>query len=130
MKNHSMKNVIDTMRASNYFNAWHDVLLSEYIDEFFRYCKKDKNRHKIKNNIAQAYLGQKLNDDSRLISEELNKALPISLESKQELINAHMNWMQHFINTVLGVPQYFELDPTKCFVGRWLIKEAKMYRHL
>jgi len=101
------------------------VIVSEYIDEFFRYCKQNKNRHEIKNNIAQAYLGQKLSDDSRLLSEEINKTLSVSLESKQELINAHMNWMQHFINTVLGTPQYFELDPRKCFVGKWLIEEAQ-----
>lgn len=154
--------VIDKMRLSNYFDAWHDellsetaphewetilndshntilytalskklyennvpyVIVSEYIDEFFRYCKIDNNRHEIKNKIAQAYLEKKLTDDSIQIQEELNKKLSVTLESKQELINAHMKWMQHFINTIIGIPQFFELDPRKCFVGRWLIEEA------
>jgi len=159
--NPKVEYVIDTMRASNYFDAWHDILLgdnsskewklmlsdrnntniynllsekyyknsvpyvivSEYFDEFFRYYKRDKNRHAIKNKIAQAYLEQKLTNDSRLIQEELSKKLSVTLESKQHLINAHMNWMQHFINTIIGTPQYFELDEKRCFVGRWLIEE-------
>ena len=159
--NLEIKYVLDKMKASNYFGAWHHqllsestpnewesildnsdnkslydtlaqklyvngvpyVIVSEYIDEFFRYCKRDNDRHQIKNNIAQAYLEKKLIDDNQHIQEELNKKLSVTLESKQELINAHMKWMQHFIKTIIGIPQYFELDPTKCFVGRWLIEE-------
>ncbi|MFK5937044.1 MAG: EAL domain-containing protein [Sulfurimonas sp.] len=155
--------VIDTMRKSNYFNAWQDVLLGssackdwemmlldssnedlyhimahklhanyvpyvivdEYIDEFFRYCKKNAARHEIKNNIAQAYLKKKLIDDKVIIEIEVKKKISAVLESRQELINAHLNWMKNFINIVVGTPQYLELDPTKCTVGKWIVEERE-----
>lgn len=101
------------------------VVVSEYIDEFFRYCDKDTSRHLIKNRIAKAYLNKKLLDDMALIDIELNKKITVSLESKQDLINAHMKWMKHFIFSIVGTPHYFELDPTKCFVGKWLIEEKE-----
>ena len=101
------------------------VIVSEYIDEFFRYYKQDENRHEIKNKIAQSYLKKKLVEDSAYIDVELEKKLSVSLESKQELINAHMRWMQKFIITIVGMPQYFELDPRKCFVGKWLLEEQE-----
>ena len=49
------------------------VIVSEYIDEFFRYYENGISRHKIKNKIAQAYLKKKLIDDSNAIDIELNK---------------------------------------------------------
>jgi len=99
------------------------VIVSEYIDEFFRYCKEDSSKHLIKNQIAKAYLNKRLLDDMALIDIELSKKITVSLESNQELINAHMKWMKYFICSIVETPQYFELDPTKCTVGRWLIEE-------
>jgi len=101
------------------------VIVSEYLDEFFRYYKQESAKHDIKNNIAEAYLRKKLLDDKKLIDIELKKKLSVSIESKQELINAHMKWMKNFICTVTGEPQFFELDYTKCFVGKWLIEERE-----
>jgi len=159
----TISEALNTMKASNYFDAWENVLLSdyaeeewkqilhnssdpllydliakklhensvpyvivsEYLDEFFRYYKQESAKHDIKNNIAEAYLRKKLLDDKKLIDIELKKKLSVSIESKQELINAHMKWMKNFICTVTGEPQFFELDYTKCFVGKWLIEERE-----
>ncbi len=99
------------------------VIVSEYIDEFFRYYTIDTDRHIIKNKIAQAYLKNKLTQDNQLLDIELNKKISVSIESKQELINAHLNWMKNFICSIIGKPAYYELDPTKCYVGKWLLDE-------
>ena len=99
------------------------VIVSEYIDEFFRYYMIDSVRHIIKNKIAEAYLKKKLTEDNRLLNIELNKKISISIESKQELINAHLNWMKNFICSIIGKPVYYELDPKKCYVGEWLLEE-------
>jgi len=158
-----IKEVINVMRASKYFDAWENVLLtedsvkewqyilqendneelynmlanklhrnnvpyviiSEYIDEFFRYYVDNTYKHTIKNKIAQAYLRKKLIDDNELIKIELSKQISVSLESKQELINAHMQWMNNFICTIIGKPKFFELDSSKCFVGKWLCEEQE-----
>ena len=163
----SVENVIKTIRDSNYFVAWKDILLddsaienwkdiledsdsdelchnlgrklylhnipyvivTEYVDEFFRHCETSYDNYKVKNKIAQAYLGKKLKYDNNLIEEELNKKLSISLESKKDLINAHLKWMQNFIATIVGEPKFFELDSTKCFVGKWIIKEGIKNTH-
>ena len=100
------------------------VIVSEYMDEFFRYYKYDTHRHEIKNRIAQAYLRKKLSDDNKLIDIELSKKISFSVESKQELINAHMKWMKYFICNIIGKPIFFELDYTKCTVGKWLEEEG------
>jgi len=99
------------------------VIVSEYIDEFFRYYKHDLYRHEIKNKIAEAYLRKKLSEDNTLIDIELSKKISFSIESKQELINAHMKWMKKFICNIIGKPSSFELDYTKCHVGKWLEEE-------
>ena len=100
------------------------VIVSEYISEFFRYYDQYDDYHDIKNRIAEAYLNKKLQNDSELISQEINKKLSISLHEKKDLINAHLIWMQNFISTIIGKPQYFELDPKKCFVGKWILGEG------
>ena len=100
------------------------VIVSEYISEFFRYYDQYDDYHDIKNRIAEAYLNKKLQNDSELISQEINKKLSISLHEKKDLINAHLIWMQNFISTIIGKPKYFELDPTKCFVGKWILGEG------
>ncbi|MEA3369767.1 MAG: EAL domain-containing protein [Campylobacterota bacterium] len=110
--------------ARLYFEKVPYVIVSEYVDEFLRYCKIDHNAHEIKNRIARAYLDNKLKDDSDLIDKELNKKLSISLESKKALINAHLKWMQNFIVSIIDRPMIFELDSTKCFVGRWILEEG------
>jgi diguanylate cyclase (GGDEF)-like protein len=101
------------------------VIVTEYIDEFFRYFEDHSiNQHKVKNNIAQAFLKKKLKYDSQLIEIEISKKLSSTLETKRDLINAHLRWMQAFITTIIDKPQKFELDATKCHVGRWLIEDS------
>jgi len=100
------------------------VIVTEYIDEFFRYLKDSSvDQHRIKNKIAQAYLTKKLKSDYKLIEQDINKKLSITLETKRDLINAHLRWMQAFIMTVIDKPQNLELDATRCHVGRWLIED-------
>ena len=99
------------------------VIVSEYIDEFFRYCNIDQHRHTIKNKIAKAYLHKQLLHDKESIEIELGTQLSVILESKRELINAHLNWMKNFISSIIEKPTYFELDPKKCFVGKWILSE-------
>ena len=99
------------------------VIVSEYIDEFFRHCEVPYDNHDVKNKIAEAYLSKKLKNDSNLLEDEINKKLSVPLESKKELINAHLRWIQNFIITIIDRPQYFELDSSKCFVGKWIIEE-------
>ena len=100
------------------------VIVSEYVDEFFRYYLEDSSRHEIKNKIAQAYLKKKLSEDKVLLENELRKKISFSIESKQELINAHMKWVKCFICDIIGEPSFFELDYTKCDVGTWLLEEG------
>ncbi len=154
--------VIKTIKDSNYFDAWKDILLSEavleewysilnndasdelysrlgarlyfkkvpyvivseYVDEFFRYCRMHHDSYEIKNKIARAYLNNKLKDDNELIEKELSKKLSITLESKRDLINAHLKWMQSFIANIIDKPEFFELDSKKCFVGKWIVEEG------
>lgn len=100
------------------------VIVTEYIDEFFRYLKDySVDQHRIKNKIAQAYLAKKLKSDYKLIEQDISKKLSITLETKRDLINAHLRWMQAFIMTVIDKPQDLELDATRCHVGRWLIED-------
>ena len=162
-----IQDVIDTIKSSNYFDAWADIFLgvnaateweyllenrdskyiydalgeklhsnnvpyvivSEYISEFFRYYDKYDDYHDIKNKIAEAYLNKKLKSDSDLISQEINKKLSVTLHEKKDLINAHLHWMQNFISTIIGKPKFFELDPTKCFVGLWILEEGSENIH-
>ncbi len=105
------------------------VIVSEYISEFFRYYNKSCNYHKIKNNIAKAYLNKKLKYDCDLLTEEISKKIPVSLNSKKDLINAHLIWMQSFISTITGTPRFFELNPKKCFVGKWIVQENAQNLH-
>ena len=105
------------------------VIVSEYVDEFFRYYKQTYSNHEIKNKIAQAYLNKKLQHDCDLLEEEINKKISVSLESKKDLINAHLRWMQNFILTIIDKPKFFELDPTQCFVGKWIIEEDASTLH-
>ncbi len=114
----------ERLGARLYFKKVPYVVVSEYIDEFFRYCKIDHDAHEIKNKIARAYLDNKLRDDNDLIEDELSKKLSVSLESKRELINAHLKWMQSFIVNIIDRPKFFELNPTKCFVGKWILEEG------
>ncbi|MCD6190952.1 MAG: EAL domain-containing protein [Sulfurimonas sp.] len=100
------------------------MIVSEYIDEFFRYCVVNHDFYAIKNKIARAYLNNKLKDDNDLIKQELNKKLSITLEPKRDLINAHLKWMQKFIINIIGEPISLELDSAKCFVGKWILEEG------
>jgi EAL domain-containing protein (putative c-di-GMP-specific phosphodiesterase class I)/GGDEF domain-containing protein len=100
------------------------VIVTEYIDEFFRHINDHNiDHHQVKNKIAQAYLIQKLKDDNNKIQIELNKKLSDILEEKRGLINAHLTWMHNFICNVIGIHRELELDHTKCTVGRWLLED-------
>lgn len=101
------------------------VIVSEYIDEFLRYYQKELPRHQIKNKIAQAYLFKKLISDRELLEKEINKKVSSTLESKKELINAHLKWMKNFIDEIIGRPSELELNFTQCFVGQWMTKEKE-----
>ncbi len=105
-------------------NAVPYVIVTEYIDEFFRYYKDySVDQHQVKNKIAQAYLKRKLKADSVVIDIEISKKLSSTLEVKRDLINAHLGWMQAFITTIIDKPKDFELDETRCHVGKWLASD-------
>lgn len=123
-------NMYSLLAVKLHMNSIPYVIVSEYIDEFFRYYEYDKDRHIIKNRIAEAYLRKKLIDDKTLIEIELNKKMSVSIESKQELINAHMQWIRKFICNIIGKPVFIELQYTKCHVGRWLEEEDFINTHL
>jgi EAL domain-containing protein (putative c-di-GMP-specific phosphodiesterase class I) len=106
------------------------VIVTEYIDEFFRYMQGNKHDcHNIKNKIAQAYLIQKLSADSDIIHIELEKKLYATLETKRDLINAHLRWMQAFITNIIDEPVPLELDSSKCHVGLWLLEDTTVETH-
>jgi len=106
------------------------VIITEYIDEFFRYMQGDKHDcHHLKNKIAQAYLAKKLSADSSVINIELEKKLYATLETKRDLINAHLRWMQTFITNIIDKPVSLELDSTKCHVGLWLTEDTTVETH-
>ncbi len=123
LENRDAKHIYEALGEKLHLNNIPYVIVSEYISEFFRHYDKSDDYYDIKNNIAEAYLDQKLKSDSDLISKELDKKLSLSLMEKKDLINAHLHWMQNFISTIIGEPKYFELDPTQCFVGKWIIEE-------
>lgn len=103
------------------------VVVTEYIDEFFRYHSNNVDeKYYIKNNIAEAFLNQKLKADTLKIQKDINEKLTGSLEKKRDLINAHLHWMQAFIHNIMGDKIFFELDPNCCTVGKWL-KENTEY---
>jgi len=100
------------------------VIVTEFLDELFRHLHHPQlDRHHVKNMVAEAFLNEKLKSDSLLIETELSKKMLEVLEEKRELINAHLHWMQAFIDTVIGKTVYLELDSTQCKVGRWLLDE-------
>lgn len=106
------------------------VIVNEYIDEFFRHREDEAvGCYEIKNKIARAYLREKLLSDSAIIKIELEKKLYSTLEAKRDLINAHLRWIQAFINSIIKEPVSFELDATKCHVGRWLIDDTSVSSH-
>ena len=97
------------------------VIVTEYIDEFFRhYIVSNHARHYIKNGISEAYLHRKLNEDEQNLQREIDKKLIGSLERKRYLVNAHLLWMSSFIKRVKGLEAELELDPCCCTVGKWL----------
>ncbi len=123
LKNPDSKHIYDALGEKLHSNNVPYVIVSEYISEFFRYYDQSYNYYKIKNNIAQAYLNKKLQYDCDLLTEEIGKKIPVSLNSKKDLINAHLIWMQNFITSIIDKPRFFELNPKKCFVGRWIVQE-------
>lgn len=129
LSNPDSKFIYDALGEKLHENNVPYVIVTEYISEFFRYYDTSYDYHKIKNNIAEAYLNKKLKHDCDLLAEEISKKLSLSLDSKKDLINAHLIWMQNFIATIIGTPRYFELDPTKCFVGKWIIQEGAHNLH-
>jgi EAL domain-containing protein (putative c-di-GMP-specific phosphodiesterase class I)/GGDEF domain-containing protein len=97
------------------------VIVTEYIDEFFRhYRAADPLRYAIKNGISESYLHKKLDDDEHSLQQDIDKKLIGSLEKKRYLINAHLIWMRNFIKKIRGSEVELELDPCCCTVGKWL----------
>ena len=97
------------------------VIITEYIDEFFRhYGVGDTLRYQIKNSISEAYLNKKLDDDERMLRRDIDKKFVGSLEEKRFLVNAHLKWMRSFIEKVRGSEVELEMDPCCCTVGKWL----------
>jgi len=106
------------------------VIVTEYLDEFFRYLDHPSlNTHRIKNCISKAFLNEKLESDRLNLEKEITKKSVDLLDDKRELINAHLKWMQAFIDTVIGKPAELELNPEKCYVGKWLIEDEPEKYH-
>lgn len=107
------------------------VIVTEFLDELFRYLDHPQlDKHHNKNMVAKAYLSEKLKSDSLLIEAELSKKMLEILEEKRDLINAHLRWMQAFIDTIVGKTVDLELDSTQCTVGRWLQEENPKLHHV
>ncbi len=116
-----------------YMNTIPFVIITEYIDEFFRhYGAGDALKYQIKNSISEAYLNKKLDDDERTLQWDIDKKFVGSLEEKRSLINAHLNWLRSFIEKVRGSEIELELDPCCCTVGKWLKnnKEIPEYQQI
>ncbi len=125
LSNHLEADFYNTMAKKLYTHAVPFVIVSEYIDEFFRYYQNsDIDFFYIKNNLAQAYLKEKLQSDIHLLDKELEEKLSHTLASNKKLINAHLRWMKLFILTIIEKPQNLELDSNLCFVGKWLHQEG------
>ena len=106
------------------------VIVTEYLEEFFRHLNHLKlDTHNIKNHIAKAFLNEKLIYDRIRIEEEVTKKSVDLFEDRKELINAHLRWMQAFIDTIMGEPAHLELNPKMCFVGKWIIREEPEKNH-
>ena len=106
------------------------VIVNEYIDEVFRHLNLFDNQYfYIKNKIANEFLKNKLLHDKEIIQKDLSKRLSRTLEEKKELINAHLRWMETFIDFILQRGKSPELDFTKCTVGRWIFEEKELLEH-
>ena len=105
------------------------VIASEYIDEVFRHLNFLDNQYfYIKNNIAKEFLKNKLLNDKKLIEIDLAKRLTQTLEERKTLINAHLRWMNQFIDFILDTDTAPQLDHTKCTVGRWILEEEEFLK--
>lgn len=110
----------------NEFNVPY-VIVSEYIDEIFHHMKSlDTKYFNIKNKIAGAYLERKLQHDGEILEHEIKKKLSITLELKKDLINAHLKWMKQYIDAILHLDAFPELNPKKCTVGKWILEDADL----
>jgi len=123
--------ILLTLGKDLYYKKIPYVIVTEYIDEFFRYYEGSslviKKRYQIKNAISKAYLHERLFHDSQSIQQELNKKLPTSIEKKRYLINAHLNWMHSFIHLILDETGEVQFDYNLCQVGQWMNHTAKDY---
>jgi len=108
----------------NEFNVSY-VIVSEHVDEIFRHMKIfDTQYFYIKNKIASAYLERKLQYDSEILEYEIKEKPTITLELKKDLINAHLKWMKQYIDSILYLDAFPELDSKKCDVGRWILEDV------
>ena len=106
------------------------VITNEYIDEVFRHLNLLDNQYfTIKNKIANEFLKNKLQYDREIIEKDLSKKLSQTLETKKELINAHLTWMKNFINYILDISQLPELDAKKCTIGLWILEEEDLLQN-
>ena len=106
------------------------VIASEYIDEVFRHLNLFGHQYfYIKNRIANEFLKNKLLHDKEIIQKDLLKRLSHTLEEKKELINAHLRWMEKFIDFILQQGEAPELDYKKCTIGRWILEEENFLEH-
>jgi diguanylate cyclase (GGDEF)-like protein len=124
------KNFYESIAEDLYNSNVPFVIVTEYMDEFFRYIDNHQfDRYAIKNDIAKAFLRKKLQADYHTVEIELTAKLSLALENKRELINAHLIWMQTFIVSIIEEPQPLELDSTRCHVGLWLLEENITQEH-
>jgi len=106
------------------------VIANEYIDEVFRHLNLlDKQYFTVKNKIASEFLRNKLTHDRMIIEKDLSKKLSHTLETKKELINAHLAWMRKFINYILGNSKTPELNSKKCTIGLWILQEEELLQN-
>ena len=106
------------------------VIASEYIDEVFRHLNLlDKHYFYIKNKIANEFLKNKLLHDKEIIQKDLSKRLSHTVEERKGLINAHLHWMEQFIDYILQRGESPELDSKKCTIGRWILEEDALLAH-
>lgn len=105
------------------------VIIIEYIDEFFRHYHGDllptHTVYRIKNHICEGYLDEKLAEDKKDVQKDRDIKLIGSMEKNRSHINAHLDWLQQFIDRVKNKDQSLELDPCCCTVGRWLEAQVK-----
>ncbi len=70
--------------------------------------------------LAEGYLQSKLSNNTKSLKLELDKIFIFSIDQQRKIINAHLQWLLDFIDSVKEGSDLPEMDHTQCVLGTWI----------